>query len=156
MGGGEDKGQMLGAGMFTEESIDKKTKKRTDTGRGGAWLFGTKIRIKLREWHHVMLTYDGKQLMFYVDGKAYKTEESIGGPMRIVENPIFIGSSVTWKDERFWGAITDVRIYNRCLLGNEARELHKALKVFLKSGDRSVDLIADEGTDLGFSDDSDY
>lgn len=70
-------------------------------------------------WHHVVLTYNGSNMKYYVDGvfidKALRS-------WNIVPEKLRIGQQV--NDDEFWaGAIDDVRIYNKALSLQEIKTL---------------------------------
>ena len=90
--------------------------------------------LPLDEWHHVLVTYDGKKmpsgLHVYFDGRLQESVIEIDGlnnPMRTRE-PLRIGASgaapessgATDSRPRFEGMIDDVRIYAKALTGTEA------------------------------------
>jgi hypothetical protein len=85
----------------------------------------TQQPLVLNQWHHVAFTYDGRRkpsgARFYVDGvpqeiKVLFNEMSwpLGDPQ-----PFRIGAG-EGPEDRFQGAIEDVRVYNRALSPEEA------------------------------------
>jgi hypothetical protein len=84
--------------------------------------------LALNQWHHVAFTYDGKMkpsgCRFYVDGVAQETNvlfDSMVWPLGDPQ-PFRIGAG-EGPEDRFHGAIEDVRIYNRALSPEEVAVL---------------------------------
>ncbi len=85
----------------------------------------TKKPLALNEWHHVALTYDGKRkpagVKLYVDGVSQEIDvlfSEMSWPLGGAR-PFRIGAG-EGPEDRFRGAIADVRIYNRALSPEEA------------------------------------
>ncbi|HXJ40394.1 MAG TPA: DUF1553 domain-containing protein, partial [Bryobacteraceae bacterium] len=83
--------------------------------------------VRLNEWQHVSVTYDGTRLAsgvrFYVNGEPRKTNvlfDQNTEPFRKKNTPIRIGFG---GGMRFHGAIGDARVYNRALSDDEAAAL---------------------------------
>ena len=79
--------------------------------------------LRLHEWQHVLVTYDGKRkaagFRMYVNGQPQKTKvlfDELMAPLR-VKAPFRIGAG---GGLRFQGTIADVRIYNRALSADQA------------------------------------
>jgi hypothetical protein len=79
-------------------------------------------------WHHVAVTFDGKESRFYIDGNLDATiamdkraKINAGGPLYL-RYPIVYGSS---KERSFVCMLDDVRIYNRALSQAELVERYK-------------------------------
>ncbi len=80
--------------------------------------------LTLNQWHHVAFTYDGKRkpsgARFYVDGVLQETKvlfSEMSWPLGEPQ-PFRIGAG-EGPEDRFQGAIEDVRIYNRALSPEE-------------------------------------
>jgi hypothetical protein len=80
--------------------------------------------LRLHEWQHVLVTYDGKRLAsgvrIYVDGKPLKTKilfDQNNEPFRKKDTPIRVGAG---GGMTFDGEIRDARIYKRALTPEEA------------------------------------
>ncbi|HXJ93249.1 MAG TPA: DUF1553 domain-containing protein [Terriglobia bacterium] len=80
--------------------------------------------LALNQWHHVTFTYDGKRkpsgARFYVDGVPQETKvlfSEMSWPLGEPQ-PFRIGAG-EGPEDRFQGAIEDVRIYNRALSPDE-------------------------------------
>ncbi len=87
----------------------------------------TRERLRLGDWYHIALTYDGSGkasgLRLYVDGKPFDTEvlqDSLSGPMA-TDAPLRIGSKALGTP--FVGEIDDLRLYRRVLPVDQIRQL---------------------------------
>jgi hypothetical protein len=86
-------------------------------------------KIPLNEWHHVTLTYDGSRyaegVKLYVDGEPWEWEvqlDDLNNPRPLARQPVKIGAG-GGPQNRFKGAIDEVRIYNRDLAAAEVAVL---------------------------------
>jgi len=86
--------------------------------------------VKLNEWQHVLVTYDGKRLArgvkMYVNGEARPVKvlfDQNTEPFHKKNTPIRVGAG---GGLRFKGSIGDARIYNRALSPEEAAALSVA------------------------------
>ena len=71
-------------------------------------------------WHHVALTYDGKAVKLYVDGKG-EDEQAAGGPLAVNKHDLWIGGRP--EGVVATGLIDEVRFYTRALTGAEIAAL---------------------------------
>jgi hypothetical protein len=122
----EDVDQGSGYGLYLRDSklTYHFTMRWTDLGMR---LEG-KQPLTLNQWHHVTFTYDGKRkpsgARFYVDGIPQETKvlfSEMSWPLGDPQ-PFRIGAG-EGPEDRFHGAIEDVRIYNRALSAEEAAGL---------------------------------
>ena len=65
-------------------------------------------------WSHVALTYDGSQVVLYVDGELVDCSPAPSEAPRVTEGELQIGGA-TEEGDYFEGRIDEVRIYNRAL-----------------------------------------
>ncbi len=79
-------------------------------------------KLTLERWQHVAVTYDGSRyargVHMYVDGRPLKVKilfDELNWPMDI-QKPVRIGAG---GGMRFTGGISDARVYNRALTGEE-------------------------------------
>ncbi len=72
-------------------------------------------------WYHVLGTYDGQQLVFYVDGTSIGTTAA-SGQINVTSNPFCVGN-IDNNNEYWSGIIDDVRIYNEALTEAEVGEV---------------------------------
>jgi len=79
------------------------------------------------QWHHIVGTYDGSQICLYVDGKLDVSSNSIGGSIKINDQPVYIGEN-SEAPQRFWnGLIDDVRVYSYGLSADEVAAISESV-----------------------------
>lgn len=90
----------------------------------------------LNQWYHLALTYDGTQVVNYLDGQVDKTFEQTGEITVSAEgeSDLSIGSNAPWNDCYFNGIIDDVRLYNRALSSSEMENLFHGVTAIEQSG----------------------
>jgi len=66
-------------------------------------------------WHFVVVTYDKKNLILYVDGDEVGREETSADPELNNTSPLTIGKNSLLDDRYFNGQVDEVRIYNYAL-----------------------------------------
>jgi hypothetical protein len=72
-------------------------------------------------WYHVAGTYDGQQMVFYVDGVSVGTTPT-SGQINLTTNPVTIGNIE--NNNEFWsGVIDDVRIYNEAITEDQVSDV---------------------------------
>ncbi len=71
-------------------------------------------------WYHVAMTYDGNELILYVNGVP-ESSAIAGFALDYGTEPLFIGTTGTWPPylDMFAGIIDEASIYNRALASNE-------------------------------------
>jgi len=76
-------------------------------------------------WHSAIVTYDGSELNFYLDGVLDGSETTNASPENNA-HPLFIGRNIYTgtKDRFFMGAIDDINVYNTALTFDEVQQLH--------------------------------
>ena len=77
------------------------------------------------QWHHIAVSFDGKAVALYVDGKPIGNKPISGSLNSGNNTPAFIGS-YRGSGEHFQGAIDDLRIYSRGLVQKEIVKLASA------------------------------
>ncbi|MFQ6041489.1 MAG: LamG domain-containing protein [Candidatus Poribacteria bacterium] len=89
----------------------------------GAWVGPLKSTVvsPYGEWHHHAVTYDGKELKVYVDGKSTGSMK-IAGPMNKTDAPFRISNSCC-GGRFFVGALDEMRISNIPRTEAEIKEL---------------------------------
>ncbi len=80
------------------------------------------------EWHHVVGTYDGKNMSVYLDGKLNASSTAYRGIVIPDKVPLTIGGLVNNTLGRFNGTIDDVQMYTRALTTTEIKTLYNATK----------------------------
>ena len=61
-----------------------------------------------KDWHHVVLAYNGKKGMLYLDGEAL-VDQAVKGDLSQNKEPLHIGDALNQR--HFNGLIDEVRIY---------------------------------------------
>jgi mono/diheme cytochrome c family protein len=113
----------------------------------GSIQIRSRERLRLGDWYHVALTYDGSGkasgLFLYVNGKLFETDvvrNKLGGSIRAAA-PLRVGSKALGKP--YVGQIDDLRLYNRTLAPEEIEQMaiHYTPRVILSGviGKRSKD-----------------
>ena len=89
-------------------------------GIGGRTWVSVKQQLTLKEWYHIVASYDGSLLKCYLNGK--EKDSAVMSGFTNGKFPLLIGQD-GWRN--FWiGAIDDVRIYNRGLYEEEVKQLY--------------------------------
>lgn len=92
--------------------------------------------LTLNAWHHVAATYDGKQLVIYIDGQAKKTVELQGDIDYDPDNSLTIGA---YRDDNefygFPGLIGEVRLWS---VARTAEELRGSQNVLLRGDEKGL------------------
>jgi hypothetical protein len=70
--------------------------------------------LPVNAWSHVALTYDGSQVILYVNGELVDCSEAPSAAPRVTEGELQIGGA-TEHGAYFKGRLDEVRIYNRAL-----------------------------------------
>jgi serine/threonine protein kinase len=83
--------------------------------------------LDVGQWHHIVCTYDGASMCFYVDGRIDASKRATGD-IRVSKWRVLIGESPMWSGREWKGLIDDVRIYSCALTGQEVRELYESTK----------------------------
>jgi hypothetical protein len=93
----------------------------TGTSQGWESVSTTGAQVLDATWHHLAMTYDGKLLIFYLDGVATESLEVNGIPNGN-EGDLFLA---TWagKSRFFHGFIDEVQLYLQSLSEREIRRL---------------------------------
>jgi hypothetical protein len=76
------------------------------------------------KWYHVAASYDGSDMVLYVDGKV--AAKNTIGQIELVAvegEPLIIGNRAPNMDRGVYGDVDDVRMYNKALSADAIREL---------------------------------
>ena len=130
-----DGGEIVGWGNPTN---GQRVEFRTNTGNTlqcengtGARFVESETLVDDDEWHHVAVTViDGatptypREVIIYLDGEDDTMESTEGTAFNIVAlNPVTIARRYNTAGRWYWGAIDDVRIYDKVLTQAEIREI---------------------------------
>jgi hypothetical protein len=122
----EDAPQGHGYGLYLKDGKIRLhiTMRWTDIGL----RLETTNQLELNQWHHVVMSYDGKRkaqgVQIYVNGELQKTEvlfDELTWPID-PKDPFRIGAG-EGPENRFQGVIDEVRVYRRALSSEEAAVL---------------------------------
>nr|VFK51970.1 MAG: Concanavalin A-like lectin/glucanases superfamily protein [Candidatus Kentron sp. TUN]VFK53565.1 MAG: Concanavalin A-like lectin/glucanases superfamily protein [Candidatus Kentron sp. TUN]VFK55006.1 MAG: Concanavalin A-like lectin/glucanases superfamily protein [Candidatus Kentron sp. TUN] len=109
--GRENGGTMLGGGVIT-------------SANNAAWDH-VNLHTSQNQWHHVVMSYDGKNLSFYLDGELKEINTRDVGNIIAKNTPLTIGQAGIGKStEYFYGAIDDIKIYKKALSISGVRALY--------------------------------
>ena len=94
---------------------------------GGIAYFDGITPVQLNTWYHVAMTYDGTNLLLYVNGIADAGLAASGSIVTSTE-PLRIGGSYSggWGNYKFAGLIDEPTVYNRALTATEVSALYAA------------------------------
>lgn len=89
---------------------------------------GTYSNIKNGVWSHLIGTYDGSQVCFYVNGVLDGSCGSLTGNIKTNSLPVRLGKLATsgGTTEFYVGSIDDARVYNRAISASEIKQLYSA------------------------------
>lgn len=88
------------------------TKIELATGSNGIWPSLTSTtNIALNTWIHIAITYSGTEIKMYVNGVLDATGP-VAAPMVASNQSLCIGEGSMWKDRRFTGKMSDLRLWN--------------------------------------------
>ncbi|MCH2576684.1 LamG domain-containing protein [Candidatus Poribacteria bacterium] len=117
---GQSLGDNSGYGVWVRD-----TRNPTDIGFRSATLIPKDTRgqglpsYDNKSWHHVLLSFNGKQGSLYLDGKSI-VDQPVKGDLSQNKEPLHIGDALGMR--HFNGLIDEVRVYNRGLTSAEARQ----------------------------------
>jgi hypothetical protein len=80
----------------------------------------SQINVGDGQWHHVLMTREGSEITFYLDGQAVGADRDAG--QHYDNNPIRIGMDGPNGTPNFAGEIAEVHLYNRALSAAEVAE----------------------------------
>jgi len=106
-----------------------------------AWQTAISAPIQLKEWHHIMGVFDGKNLSNYIDGKLINSR-AFANKITVTANDLIIGrdSRVCCNTRRITQAIDEVMIFNRALPANEVKETMAGGGISVESQGRLANL----------------
>jgi len=93
--------------------------------RGDVYNVSAKGKFEGGKWYHVAASYDGADMLLYVNGKV--AGKNTIGEIKLIAvegEPLVIGSRPPNMDRGFDGAVDDVRMYNKALSAEDIRTLY--------------------------------
>ncbi|MFH0806479.1 MAG: LamG-like jellyroll fold domain-containing protein [Candidatus Brennerbacteria bacterium] len=106
---------------FANSSGNFRTTLRTGSGNCDF----TNGALTLNTWQHVASTYDGTTTRHYLNGALASSSAACTYGATANDNDLYIGGRAS-DTSRFAGMIDDVRVYNRALSSDEARQLYNS------------------------------
>lgn len=83
--------------------------------------------LSLREWHHLVITYNDRYLWFYLDSKLQGRIIKDFRTVFLKGDSVLLGNKNSVKNERYFnGSIDDIQIYHRVLTASEVTALYSA------------------------------
>lgn len=116
--GREQNGQMLGGGVITKNSKPK------------TWNY-VGLKASFDHWHHVVMTYNGNTLDFYLDNVKQKGKSSCcQGNILTKKTDVVIGQAGHGSAREFFhGFIDEVKLFKKALSPNEVQKLYQLKNV---------------------------
>ncbi|MFM9948943.1 MAG: LamG domain-containing protein [Saprospiraceae bacterium] len=81
-------------------------------------------QLKYEVWYFYAYTYDGNKVSVYLDGR-YVFEHDYSNPLLPNDMPLEIGRDLPGALEYYYGAMDDLRIYDRALSESELTQLYQ-------------------------------
>ncbi|TWT41418.1 LamG domain-containing protein [Botrimarina hoheduenensis] len=127
--GGDDRFNILGSDLQEAVALsvtaDHKPVLRLNQGlpAGYAGLFAQEgdRMIPMNAWRHVAASFDGSEVVYYLDGVEVDRHDATGLTLGFADAPLLLGQCL---DSSVAGRLHDVRLYNRPIGGEEARALY--------------------------------
>lgn len=91
-------------------------------GSGGGERASSNSTILENQWNHVMTTYDGTELVIYINGSQDETISATSDSLCDHSEPLYIGGRGT--DDYFTGHIDELAIYSSALDDSEVKALY--------------------------------
>lgn len=93
-------------------------------GDGGARHDLTTTNLpKLKEWHHIAATFDGKKMTVYLNGEVHEEKKDPFAFKGENDLPLMVGMGVERPQYTFEGIIDEVVIFNTALAQNDIKEV---------------------------------
>ena len=92
---------------------------------GGITGWNKGMPIKEKQWHHIVVTYDGKVFNMYLNGKL-EEDYQIKAPGKLaLAGPFYVGSRHTGLGEDYLGLVDELAVYLGVLGEKKSRRLRK-------------------------------
>jgi hypothetical protein len=86
-------------------------------------MIASNEKVDFREWHLLSVSWDGREIKFYIDGKI-KDTKIWEGKLPDSDSKLLIGSDPPGDTEYFRGIMDELRIYNYALTESEIYSLY--------------------------------
>ena len=111
-------------GMYFYPTIDDfKIDLTTTSGNKAVYTYG--LTWNSGEWHHIVGTYNGTDIILYWDGQ-FESSDTHNGTIVGNAQDLMIGSNWPGSGDYFNGSIDELSIYNRSLSASEINALYMA------------------------------
>ncbi len=95
---------------------------------GDALNYTRPIGWEPNQWHHVVMTFDGKRIIYYLDGRVVSTQSHSETMIRCTE-PLRIGTDWPGGDPvAFDGLMGELAIFKRVISASEVQQMYQAGK----------------------------
>jgi hypothetical protein len=88
--------------------------------------------VVLNRWQHIVGTYDGTSIKFYVDGILKATTQV--GALATFTGSLYIGETSAWGGREFNGGIDEVQIWSKALSDKEVQDIKTKKQTGKESG----------------------
>lgn len=78
--------------------------------------------LEFNKWYHIALTYDGKNVNFYIDGELI-WNYPYNGELSKNKHDINIGRDIPGSTEFFKGSMSDLRLFDKALITSQVQNL---------------------------------
>ena len=93
------------------------------TGGSGVGIFTSSNVLTTGSWHHIAVTFDGQDVVLYLDGAHDSTHNASGLVLGRTTEDLIIGGDFPGGDEYFDGRLDDVRLYDAALTADQIAQL---------------------------------
>ncbi len=124
--GRQMEGKMIGCGVAT--FLDRELWDVTD------------VEAATKQWHHVVMTYDGGEVLMYLDDVIHEGDGDDQGAIVDLHKPLYLGGTAEpdspgpSQSENLTGMLDEVLIYNRVLSRAEISSLFRKEQVVAGTG----------------------
>ncbi|MFH2142107.1 MAG: DUF2341 domain-containing protein, partial [Bacteroidota bacterium] len=129
-------GRVVGKDDSTNRCYGMEVAITTGTISGGVFIgnvwkgAGSSRVVTDGNWHNVVITYDGSNVRFFIDGVQDGSDVPASGQIDNDAVNVVIGSYAAGTPYTFIGNIDEVRIYNRSLSLNEIQAYYNSTKPY--------------------------
>jgi len=122
---GKSPTNVLGNGTFSYDiRMDNSGVLRFSLNLGGVWQYILGPTLVQDTWYYIAGTYDGQEIILYVDGEPVGTTQT-SGKINVTPDPVCVGNLVNaaggGQNEYWSGVIDEVRIWDRALSEEEVK-----------------------------------
>lgn len=122
---------------------------------GSVYGVNSTTNVKDGQWHHIVGVRQGSDLHIYIDGVLDNTTSSVSTGTIDVSGTVNIGNKPGNDEEKFSGAIDDVRVYQKALTSDEISDMYNIMSGNCVAGSRAcASPLGVEGTMIFNTDDN--